>query len=116
MAKEYFGEVRWCEDDLRNALEVNDVEPTDELVGQLRKLCEHHSFEDAIVSAGWEIIYGYINNGQLNTTRFTEDEITYAAARLCMDRDRTIVLLRNWDNGCGDVDDVIDRYEDGPDL
>lgn len=116
MAEEYFGNVGWSEDDLRNALEVNDVEPTDELVSQLRKMCESNSFEEAMISAGWDIIYSYINDGQLNTTRFPEDEISRAAARLCMDRERTIVLLRNWDNGCGDVDDVIDRYENGPEV
>lgn len=116
MAEEYFGMVRWNEDDLRNALEENDVRPTDELVAQLRKLCEHTDFEDAIVCAGWDIIYSYINNGRINTTRFSADEIDRAAARLCMDRERATVLLRNWDNGHGDVDDVIDRYEDGPDV
>ena len=39
MAEEYFGMVRWNEDELRNALEENDVRPTDERVAQLRKLC-----------------------------------------------------------------------------
>ncbi len=110
MADEYFGEVRWNEDDLRNALEENDVKSTDERVAQLRKLCEHTDFEDAMICAEWDIIYGCIN-----TTRFSTDEIDRAAARLCMDRERAIVLLRNWDNGHGDVDDVIDRYEDGSD-
>lgn len=116
MAKEYFGKVSWNEDDLRNALDVNDVEPTGERIAQLRKLCEHHNFTDAMVAAGWDIIYGYINGGLVNTTRFSDGEISRAAARLCMDRERTIVLLRNWDNGCGDVDDVVDRYENGPDV
>ena len=116
MAEEYFGIVRWNEDDLRNALEINGVEPTEAMVVQLRKLCESSTFEEAMSSAGWDVIYGYINEGRLNTTRFSDDEISRAAARLCMDRERTIVLLRNWDNGCGDADDVIDRYEDGPDV
>ena len=116
MAEEYFGMVRWNEDDLRNALEENDVRPTDERVAQLRKLCESSSFEEAMIGAGWDIIYGYVNNGRINTTRFAADEIDRAAARLCMDRERATVLLRNWDNGHGDVDDVIDRYEDGPDV
>ena len=79
MAEEYFGMVRWNEDDLRNALEENDVRPTDERVAQLRKLCEHTDFEDAIVCAGWDIIYSYINNGRINTTRFSADEIDRAA-------------------------------------
>ena len=116
MAEEYFGMVRWNEDDLRNALEENDVRPTDERVAQLRKLCESSSFEEAMIGAGGDIIYGYVNNGRINTTRFSADEIDRAAARLCMDRERATVLLRNWDNGHGDVDDVIDRYEDGPDV
>ena len=116
MAEEYFGMVRWNEDDLRNALEENDVRPTDERVAQLRKLCESSSFEEAMIGAGWDIIYGYVNNGRINTTRFSADEIDRAAARLCMDRERATVLLRNWDNGHGDVDDVIDRDEDGPDV
>ena len=58
MAEEYFGMVRWNEDDLRNALEENDVRPTDERVAQLRKLCESSSFEEAMIGAGWDIIYG----------------------------------------------------------
>ena len=83
MAEEYFGMVRWNEDDLRNALEENDVRPTDERVAQLRKLCESSSFEEAMIGAGWDIIYGYVNNGRINTTRFSADEIDRAAARLC---------------------------------
>lgn len=57
---EWFGIVRWHEDDIRDALEQSGYEATDEAVGLIRQKCEHHFFKDNMISAGWDCIYAYI--------------------------------------------------------
>ena len=57
---DWFGEVRWCETDLKNALEVQGYPVTENNVAKLYSLCTHHSFEDLIVERGWEYIYAQI--------------------------------------------------------
>lgn len=44
--------------------------------------------------------------------RFTEDEIDYAISRLGLSRDEVLSILRGWDRGVGDVDDVLDAWFD----
>ncbi len=51
------------------------------------------------------------------TTRFSDEDIIRAERRLrtapTLDcRKELIQLLNTYDRGCGDIDDVIDRYED----
>lgn len=58
---EWFGMVRWCDEDLRNALETHDIAPTAANVSKLRHACSHHSFEDHQIEAGWNYIYSVIN-------------------------------------------------------
>ena len=55
------------------------------------------------------------------TTRFSDEEVIRAERRLRTSpmlegRIELMRLLNAYDRGCGDVDDVIDRYEGGPAL
>lgn len=48
--------------------------------------------------------------------RFTPSEVNRAMQRLHLQdtadcRDQTMAILKAWDRGIGDVDDVIDAYE-----
>ena len=55
-----FAEVRWCNEDLADALECNDVHPSAENVQKLRSLLGHW-LEDTMVEAGWAFIEYVIN-------------------------------------------------------
>lgn len=59
---DWFGTVRWCEADLKAALEYCDCPPTENNVAELRRLCEHHSFEDNMTESGWFHIYELIED------------------------------------------------------
>lgn len=58
--EEWFGTVRWCEEDLKNSLERLEVPVTEENIRKVRKMCEHHSFTDQMVEAGWDIIDQFV--------------------------------------------------------
>ena len=57
-------------------------------------------------------------NSTRKPLRFSEKDIHHAMLRLGLSgpegRERAIQILREWDRGIGDVDDVIDEYEDAP--
>lgn len=61
--EEWFGQVRWCEDDLKNALEVQGYAVTENNIAKLYGLCQHHSFTDCMIEAGWEHMYNNIGYG-----------------------------------------------------
>jgi hypothetical protein len=69
---EWFGIVRWCEDDIHEALINNGYEPTEEAIRLIRKNCEHHYFKDAMVETGWDYINAYIAE---NADDLTESEV-----------------------------------------
>lgn len=54
---EWFGKVRWCNDDLEQALEEDGFSVTENNVDELRTMCESHSFVDQMISAGWDYIH-----------------------------------------------------------
>ena len=58
---EWFGIVRWCDEDLYNALKESGVDATEENVCRLRHLLGHHSFTDAMIERGWDVIYQTIS-------------------------------------------------------
>lgn len=62
---EFFGIVRWCDEDIENALEVQGFEPTQENIDVIRNLLNHHSFTDMMIETGWEYIYNTINNHEI---------------------------------------------------
>jgi hypothetical protein len=57
---EWFGQVRWCEDDLKEALRVQGYPATENNVAKLKALCEHHFFTDCMIERGWEYMYDSI--------------------------------------------------------
>ena len=59
----WFGQVRWCEEDLRNALEDQGYPVTKNNVVKLRSICEHHFFTDCMIERGWEFINESIGYG-----------------------------------------------------
>lgn len=48
--------------------------------------------------------------------QFTEEEIARAMIRTGLDKAETIRILQEYDRGHGDVDDIIDWYEDAPEY
>lgn len=54
--EEFFGVVRWCDDDLREALTRDGYKANEDNVAKVRHLLEHHSFIDHMVEAGWSFI------------------------------------------------------------
>ena len=63
MKKKWFGKVKWCEEDLKNALEVQDIPVTKNNIAKLRSICESDEFTEYQIQAGWEYMYGKIGNG-----------------------------------------------------
>lgn len=57
-----FGEVAWAEEDIENALELYDVEPTLELVSEVISRCIiKDRIQDAMIESGWDVIYSIID-------------------------------------------------------
>lgn len=54
---EWFGQVRWCEEDLRNALECCDYPVTENNIAKLYAICDKHWFTDVMIEAGWQYMY-----------------------------------------------------------
>lgn len=61
--EEYFGQVRWHEEDLKEALRFQGYPVTENNVAKLREICNRHWFTDHMIEAGWEFMYGNIGNG-----------------------------------------------------
>lgn len=53
---QYFGIVRWCDEDLANALTGHGYQASEDNIAELRTKLEHHSFTDHMISAGWDFI------------------------------------------------------------
>ena len=53
---DYFGIVRWCEEDLCNVLREHGIPFTDENLSALLKSVDTHWFKDAMIDAGWNYI------------------------------------------------------------
>lgn len=60
--EEWFGIVRWCEEDLKVALEDKGLPATENNIAKLRQFCESHWFTDCMIEAGWRTIYGCIES------------------------------------------------------
>lgn len=57
---EWFGEVRWCDNDLKNALIEAGYFATENNVAEIRTRCGSHRFVDQMIDAGWDYIYNAI--------------------------------------------------------
>ena len=85
MKNEWFGTVRWNEDDLANALELHDYPATEENIAKLREMCDNHWFTDYMIESGWSYNYCADNgNVELEIVRrdldaigFTNDELKW---------------------------------------
>ena len=54
---EYFGIVRWCNDDIAAKLEDMGIEASEENIAAVRKNCENNKFfRDTMIEAGWYMI------------------------------------------------------------
>lgn len=58
----YFGEVRWCKEDLEVALKNKGLPVTENNLSRLYVICSHHWFRDYTIEAGWEFINNNIDN------------------------------------------------------
>ena len=58
---ETFGNVRWCDEDIKDALEEAELPPTEENIAAVRARCEHPNFADTQIEAGWNCINAYIS-------------------------------------------------------
>lgn len=59
---EWFGCVRWCKEDLEEALKRNGYPVSDDNVNELFCQLQHHSFTDCMIAAGWDFIEDTISN------------------------------------------------------
>lgn len=57
LAVDKFAEVSWTEDDLANALDVQDWPHTDHNILKLWEHINTEELEEAMISAGWDYIY-----------------------------------------------------------
>ena len=62
--EERFGKVRWCEEDLKAALEEQGYPVTENNIKKLRTLCDNHWFVDHMIEAGWEYINSNVGYGE----------------------------------------------------
>ena len=63
---EWFGNVRWCEEDLISALVDNKVHATARNVAKLRKVVDTHWFIDFMIEAGWDYIQAKIEDTEFD--------------------------------------------------
>ena len=59
---EWFGIVRWCDDDIANAIETQGYEPTEENIAKVRNAVDTHHFVDWMIENGWEYIYQTVDD------------------------------------------------------
>ena len=59
---EWFGQVRWHNDDLASALKDKGISATEKNIVKLRSLLDNHWFTDHMISAGWDYINNCIDN------------------------------------------------------
>lgn len=71
--QEWFGIVRWCEEDLKSALEENGFPVTDKNVAELYNRLQHHSFTDCMIATGWDFINDTISNLDYEGNLATEE-------------------------------------------
>lgn len=63
----WFGVVRWCDEDIANALEEFGFDATPENIAIIENKCRHHCFTDAMIETGWNYIYAYIQESEALT-------------------------------------------------
>ena len=87
--EEYFGKIRWCKNDIADALDMRNYPMTKNNIDIIYDaLTNNHSFVDHMIESGWDYIYSQIDNTtELAATAFYvegEDAIfeTYREAEI----------------------------------
>lgn len=62
--QKWFGVVRWCDEDIADALENCGHDKCIENIAKIRDKCMSHWFQDAMVETGWDYIYAYISESE----------------------------------------------------
>ena len=58
--EDWFGIVRWCDEDIKHSLEEYGYQDCPENVAMIRNKCEHHRFTDGMIETGWDYINAYV--------------------------------------------------------
>ena len=61
---DWFGVVRWCDDDIKEALVNHGFDDCEDNVAIIRKQCEHHCFREAMIETGNDYINCYIQENE----------------------------------------------------
>ena len=62
MKDEYFGIIRWCREDLIEALELCGIEPTEDAIDTLYERVDTHWFTDFMTERGWALIFSCLSD------------------------------------------------------
>ncbi len=57
----YFGVVRWCIEDVEDAIEVQGFKPTEENVKTVMAELNETALTAVMIQAGWEYLYNLVN-------------------------------------------------------
>jgi hypothetical protein len=57
----YFGVVRWCEEDVADAIETQGFEPTEENVKTVMSELNEMALTAVMIQAGWDYLYSLVN-------------------------------------------------------
>lgn len=57
----YFGIVRWCEEDVADAIETQGFEPTEENVKAVMAEFSEAALQTTMIQAGWDYLYNLVN-------------------------------------------------------
>ena len=61
--EKWFGVVRWCREDVENAVRERGLEVDPDFVDTVVANCmRNHHFTDAMIQAGWDTIDSYIDD------------------------------------------------------
>ena len=59
---EWFGIVRWCEEDISTALQNDEIDPTPNNIAEVMNRLGNHAFEDLMIERGWDCIHDVIHS------------------------------------------------------
>ena len=57
----YFGVVRWCAEDVADAIETQGFEPTEENVKTVMSELNEMALTAVMIQAGWDYLYNLVN-------------------------------------------------------
>lgn len=72
--KFWFGRVRWCDEDIKEALLNHGFDDCQENISVIKDQCLHHCFRDGMIETGWHYINTYIQENEESLKKRCEDE------------------------------------------